>query len=129
MHLDRVSSPTESALQQRREAAQRGVEGIEVASSIPHYDTSSASNFGSKTSMAGSEVHGYYSSSLPPDELYESSDGRVSASPECLLHMCVRACVAVSRLTPSNSTTKSPHWMDTEFPSPEMSPPNALRPF
>ena len=84
MHLDRVSSPTESALQQRREAAGRGVDGIEVASSIPPYDTSSASYFGSKTSMAGSDVQGYYSSSLPPDDMYESSDGRVSAGDLCL---------------------------------------------
>lgn len=77
MHLDRVSSPTESAIQQRRNVADQGAEGIEVASSIRHYDTSSASYFGSKTSMTGSDIQGYYSSSQPPDEMYESSDGRV----------------------------------------------------
>ena len=85
MHLDRVSSPTESALRQRREAAARGIEGIEVASSVPPYDDTSASYFGSKTSMTGSDVQGYYTSSLPPDEMYESSDGRVSYSVVCLL--------------------------------------------
>lgn len=61
-------------------AASENSGGIEVASSIRHYDTSSASNyyFGSKTSVAGSDVQGYYSSSQPPDEFYESSDNRVS---------------------------------------------------
>ncbi len=51
--------------------------GIEVAS-IGQYDTtSSTSYFGSKTSMTGSDIQGYYSSSQPPDEHYESSDYRV----------------------------------------------------
>ena len=77
MHLDRTSSPTESAIRQRREATNLCAEGIEVASSIRHYDTSSASYFGSKTSMTGSDNQGYYSSSQPPDEMYESSDYRV----------------------------------------------------
>lgn len=78
MRLDHTSSPTESALRQRREAANRSTEdGIEVASSIRHYDTSSASYFGSKPSVAGSDIQGYYSSSQPPDEMYESSDCRV----------------------------------------------------
>lgn len=76
MHLDRVSSPTESVIQQRREAAIQGaVEGIEVASSIRPYDTSSTSYLGS---IAGSDIQDYYSSSQPPNEMYESSDYRVS---------------------------------------------------
>ena len=77
MGLDRTDSPTELALQQRRTAADRGEGGIEVAS-IQNYDTSSLSYFGSKTSIGGSDFQGYYSSSLPPDDLYESSDYRVS---------------------------------------------------
>ena len=71
MHLDRVSSPTESAIRHRRDAASRGTEGIEVASSIHPLDSSSASYLGSVT---GSDMHGYYSSSQPADDM---SDYRV----------------------------------------------------
>ena len=71
MHLDRVSSPTESAIRHRRDAASRGTEGIEVASSIHPLDSSSASYLGSVT---GSDMHSYYSSSQPADDM---SDYRV----------------------------------------------------
>ena len=90
MHLDHTHSPTESAMQLRRDAANHSsMGGIEVAPSIRHYDTSSASYFGSKTSMAGSDIQGYYSSSQPPDEMYEdSSDCRVG-----FIHLCVCVCL------------------------------------
>ena len=93
MRLDRTNSPTESALRHRREAAQLGIgAGFEVAS-MRHYDTSSASGFGSKMSMTAS---GYCSSSQPPDDMYESSDYRVRAVCVCVcacVCVCVRVCV------------------------------------
>ena len=85
MHMDRVSSPTESAIQQRLDAANQDTGGIEVASSI-RPGTSSASYFGSKTSVAGSDIQGYYSSSQPPDEMYDSSDYRVRL---VMIYVCV----------------------------------------
>ena len=75
IRLEHTDSPTESALQYRREAAEleHGV-GFDMVS-MRYYDSSSASGFGSKISMTAS---GYCSSSHVADELYESSDCQVS---------------------------------------------------
>ena len=81
--LDRVVDSENEDLMRRREGRvlshqQRG--GVEVADPYYHhtdYETSTSrsdSYYGSRDSMAISELPGYYSSSQPPDEHYESSD-------------------------------------------------------
>ena len=80
VHLDNCVDPEHEALQERREAAlHRGLGGggVEVAQGHFDFDTSSMSYSGSINSLAASELPGYYSSSLAPDEHYESSDYRV----------------------------------------------------
>lgn len=89
MRLDRIHSPTESALRQRHEAAQiGGGAGFDVAS-IRQYESSSASGFGSKASMTASSFHTH-------DDVYESSDYRVSIHVHAhtwVAGVCVHMCV------------------------------------